>query len=214
MVLNKNKNFCYRVCHIENLGSILSNGLCTKYHPKADKRFISIGHPEIIGVRDITPVKIDGYGNIGDYVPFYFTPRSMMLYNIITGYQAPLVPKRRKEELMVLRCVIQDLAKAGQFFFTDGQANATSITNHYNNLDALDQIDWEIIQKGDFRKEAADIDKQRRYQAEFLIHNHVGIHYIESFHVYNAKAVTFVTEELSKTDIIKPVHITTSYLFD
>ena len=138
----------------------------------------------------------------------------MMLYNIVTGYQAPIVLKRRKEEIMVLRCIIKDLAKAGQFFFTDGQANTTSITNHYNDLDDLKKIDWAIIQNGDFKKEASDTDKQRRYQAEFLIHNYVDIHYIESINVYNNKAVTFVKQEIAKTDIIKPVNINTNYLFD
>ncbi len=105
-------------------------------------------------------------------------------------------------------------SKSRSVFFTDGQANTTSITNHYNDLDDLKKIDWEIIQNGDFKKEASDTDKQRRYQAEFLIHNYVDIHYIESINVYNNKAVTFVKQEIAKTDIIKPVNINTNYFFD
>jgi hypothetical protein len=104
----------------------------------------------------------------------------MMLFNIITGYQAPLVPKLKKEEIIVIRCLTENLSTANQFFFTDGQANVTSITNHYNNLKDLDKIDWEIIQNGDFKKSAADSDKQRRYQAEFLGHHHVPVNFIES----------------------------------
>jgi hypothetical protein len=81
-ILNQHKNFCYRIYHIQNLPHILENGLCSKHHPAASAGFISIGNPSIISARDSTMVKINGYGNIGEYIPFYFTPRSMMLFNI------------------------------------------------------------------------------------------------------------------------------------
>ncbi len=214
MIINKNRNFCYRICHINNLSHILQNGLCTKHHPQASKDFISIGNPDIIDVRDDTLVKIDGYGNIGEYVPFYFTPKSMMLFNIITGYRAPVVPKLNKEEIIVFRSEIIELSKLDRFFFTDGQANVTSITKHYNNLKKISNIDWDIIHNSDFKKVAADTDKQRRYQAEFLVYHHVPISCIESISVYNDKAATFVKKELAKTDIIKTVRVVKEYFFD
>lgn len=214
MIINKNKNFCYRVCHIDNLANILKNGFCTKHHPKASKDFISIGNPDIINVRDETLVKLDGYGNIGEYVPFYFTPKSMMLFNIITGYRAPLVPKLDKEEIIVFRCEIKELSKLDRFFFTNGQANVTSLTDHYNDLDDLDNIDWKIIHNSDFKKDGTDTDKQRRYQAEFLVYHHVPVKCIESINVYNDKAATFVKKELAKTDVIKTLRIVKEYFFD
>jgi hypothetical protein len=213
-VLNKHKNFCYRIYHIQNLKHILENGLCSKHHPAASPGFIAIGNPSIISTRDLTPVKIMGYGNIGEYIPFYFTPRSMMLFNIITGYQAPLVPKLNKEEIIVVRCLIENLSKANRFFFTDGQANVIAITNHYHSLEQLDKIDWDIIQHGDFKKSAADSDKQRRYQAEFLVHHHVSASLIESIHVYNNKAATFAQAEMAKTDKLIPIKIHPLYFFD
>ncbi len=213
-ILNNNRNFCYRICHIHNLPHILEHGLCTKHHPNASPDFISIGNPSIISTRDSTLVKIDGYGSIGEFIPFYFTPKSMMLFNIITGYQAPLVPKRNKEDIIVIRCRINDLSKAGKFFFTDGQANVTSITNHYSNLIDLDKIDWDIIQTSDFKKSEADTDKQRRYQAEFLVQHNVPVNFIESINVYNSKAATFVQTELAKTDRLITMRIHTFYFFD
>jgi ssDNA thymidine ADP-ribosyltransferase, DarT len=212
-MINKDKSFCYRICHIENVPEILQNGLCTKHHPNASKNFVGIGNPDIIDLRDDTPVKIHGYGNIGDYVPFYFTPKSMMLYNIITGYRAPLVPKRNREDIVVFRCLIVDLSKSDKFFFSDGQANVTSITEHYNDLKHLDKIDWEIIHKSDFKNEAGDTDKQRRYQAEFLVHSHVPIERVESINVYNEKASDFVKREIAKTDLLIPVNIIPNYFF-
>lgn len=88
-MINKNREYCYRITHIQNLPLILENGIVNKNHSDADGNYIEIGNPEIINVRSTTQVRIDGYGVIGDYVPFYFTPKSIMLYNIITGYYAP-----------------------------------------------------------------------------------------------------------------------------
>jgi hypothetical protein len=214
MTINNNKEFCYRISHIDNISHILENGLCTKHHPKASPDFVSIGNSEIIDVRDDMQVRINGYGRIGQYVPFYLTPKSMMLYNIITGFREPIVKKRPKEDIIVIRCRIHDLSYVGRFFFTDGQANERTLTSHYNDLSHLDEIDWEIIQKSDFKRDASDTDKTRRYQAEFLVYNHVPAKYIESIHVYNSKAANFVQKEIAKTTLLIPVHVTKGYFFD
>jgi hypothetical protein len=214
MAINIDRYYCYRISHIQNIHHILANGLCTKHHPKANPNFIGIGNEEIIDIRDDTPVRIDNYGNIGEYVPFYFTPKSMMLYNIVTGYREPVVKKRAKRDIIVIRCLIEDLSKVGKFFFTDGQANVLKLTSHYKNLADLNKIDWTIIQQSDFRRDAADTDKTRRYQAEFLVYEHVPAKHIESIHVYDDNAATFVRIEIAKTDLLIPVHVTTAYFFD
>jgi hypothetical protein len=159
-------------------------------------------------------VRIRDYGQIGQYVPFYLTPKSMMLYNIITGYREPIVKKHPKEDIIVIRCRIRDLSKLGKFFFTDGQANERTLTSHYNDLSHLDEIDWEIIQKSDFKRDASDTDKTRRYQVEFLVYNHVPSKYIESIHVYNNKAANFFQKEMAKTTHLIPVHETRGYFFE
>lgn len=213
-MINLKKNFCYRIYHIQNIQHILQNGLCTKHHPKASKDFISIGNSEIIQVRDDTLVRIDNYGYIGEYVPFYFTPKSMMLLNILTGFHKPIVKQYPKEEIIVIRCLINDLSNACKFFFTDGQANEKTMTKHYNDINKLHKVDWDIIQKSDFKRDGNDTDKTRRYQAEFLVHEHVPVNKIESINVYNEKAANFIQKEVAKTDILIPIRITKTYFFD
>lgn len=213
MSINTDKKYCYRICHIQNLPHILQAGLCTKHHPDADLNFISIGNPQIITTRDETPVKIDGYGNVGDYVPFYFTPRSIMQYNIVTGYYAPVVPKVPREDILIIQCVTKQLINSERFFFTNGQAN-DAITEHYNDVKHGTEIDWKNIQTGNFSKSDGDFDRPRRYQAEFLVHHHVPVSFIESLNVYNNKAATFVQTELDKTGITNlPVLINLAYFF-
>lgn len=210
--INKNKKYCYRVTHIRNLPLILENGIVTKNHANASDEYIHIGNPEIIDVRSTTPVKINGYGNMGEYVPFYFTPKSIMLYNIITGYWHPLVPKRNRDEIMVIRCLIENLAQLPRWFFTDGQGNDMT-SNHLNTLSQLNKIDWKSIQQGDFSKSAEDFDRARRYQAEFLVHDQVPIRSIESLNVYDDKAAQYVTEILEQNNINLAVNIQPKYFF-
>jgi hypothetical protein len=194
MRINANKNFCYRICHILNLPDLLQVGLCTKHHPLANQNFVPIGNNEIINVRDTTRIKIAGYGLIGEYVPFYFTPRSIMLYNIVTGHRAPVVPTVPRNQIVIIRSRIEQLIEAHRYFFTDGQANDAA-TDHFSDLKDLDKIDWEIIHNSNFSKDG-DFDRPRRYQAEFLVHNHVPVSAIESIIVY---------DESTKDDVIRQV---------
>ncbi|MCF8451416.1 MAG: DUF4433 domain-containing protein [Taibaiella sp.] len=195
------------------MSHILSYGLCTKHHPEKDPDFIPIGNPGIIGVRDDTLVKLKDYGNIGEYVPFYFTPRSIMQYNIVSGYWAPEVPKLPPQYLLIVQCRIDVLAGLERFFFTDGQANS-KLTKHYADLQYINEIDWHCIQHGDFGKSDGDYDRLRRYQAEFLVHQHVPVNAINALFVYNEKAATFVKEKLADASNTKlRVHIKSELFF-
>lgn len=212
-LINANKSYCYRITHIQNLPHILEKGIVAKNHPDASTDFIQIGNPEIIDVRGTMPVKLGGYGNIGDYVPFYFTPKSMMLYNVITGYRAPLVPKRSREEILVIRCLIETLAKEQTWFFTDGQGN-DALTQHFNDLAHLEEIDWVSIQSSNFKKGEDDFDRTRRYQAEFLVYQHVPIGCIESLNVYNQPGADYVKKALTEKNITNiAVNVQPLYFF-
>lgn len=213
-MINKNREYCYRITHINNLPLLLKNGIVNKNHPNASEDFIEIGNPEIIDVRSTSPVKINNYGMIGDYVPFYFTPKSIMLFNIITGYWHPLVPRRNRSEILVIRCLIDDLATLPRWFFTDGQANIKDGTvKHFNNLDYLDSIDWQCIQNSNFSKSDGDFDRPRRYQAEFLVQHEVPIDYVESLNVYNQQAADAVNDILNENNINLAVNIQPQYFF-
>jgi hypothetical protein len=213
-VINGDKSFCYRITHIDNLPHILDHGILNKNHPKASDGYIQIGHPEIIDVRSTTKVKIENYGNIGDYVPFYFTPKSIMLYNIQTGHQAPKVTHRNAEDLLVIRCKIQDLAAHDAlWFFTDGQANDAA-TRHYNDLSQIDAIDWETIHACNFKKSDGNRQRPRKYQAEFLVHKEVPVHLIESFCVHNDNAAQIVQDLLENNNFTHiSVHTLPQYYF-
>jgi hypothetical protein len=209
-MINGNKAFCYRVTHRDNLAHILQHGLVNKKHENADPNFVAIGNPEIIDVRSTTAVNLEGYGFIGEYVPFYFTPRSIMLYNILTGYFAPKVPRRSEEEIIVLRCLIEVLVQQGRWFFTDGQANDEE-TSHFANVKDLNKIDWNCIQSSNFTKSDGDYDRQRRYQAEFLLYDSVSISCVESISVYSDNMKAWTQKQVNAAGKMIPVHVRKDY---
>jgi hypothetical protein len=211
-MINQEKKYCYRITHINNLSLLLQNGIVNKHHLNADNNFIEIGNPEIIDVRSTTPVKINNYGMIGDYIPFYFTPKSIMLYNIITGYWHPKVLKRNRSEIIVIRCLITDLSTLPQWFFTDGQGNDMA-SSHNNSLTKLGIIDWQSIQNSNFTKNDGDYDRPRRYQAEFLVHQQVPLASIESLNVYNLETANIVSNILTQNNINLALNIQSKYFF-
>src|SRR5262245_3102156 len=87
----------FRITHIDNVPWILDHGIhCTKSKVQ-DPNFIPIGKQEVIDKRRNHPVEIDPFGTLGDYVPFYFTPWSIMMYYIKTGYGG--VTKRPNKDI-------------------------------------------------------------------------------------------------------------------
>lgn len=85
MPVDIEKIWLYRIVHINNIEHILTRGIFSHSHANADSEYVNIGDATLINQRNDFPVKLDGYGNLGDYVPFYFGPLSPMLYNIKTA---------------------------------------------------------------------------------------------------------------------------------
>jgi hypothetical protein len=195
----------YRIVHIGNLANILANGIYVKEHPKFDPLYINIGNSEIISKREEFRVKINGYGFIGEYIPFYFGTQSIMLYNILTGQNG--VSKQPPANIVYLCCDINELLNQKiRFFFTDGQANQ-KFTGHYDNLNNLDKVDWAVVNSADFKKTEADPDRLRRYQAEFLVYQHVPINCINQIVVYDKHSKAEVELLLTNNKLNIPVKV-------
>lgn len=84
--LNPEKALIWRIIHRDNMPWILDNGLHCGNCKIRSQRWVSIGNPELINKRASHPVPLPPGGVLNDYVPFYFTPFSVMLNNILTGW--------------------------------------------------------------------------------------------------------------------------------
>jgi ssDNA thymidine ADP-ribosyltransferase, DarT len=113
-------------------------------------------------------------GTLSDYVPFYFTPFSIMMYNIKTGYGG--ITQRKNCDIVIFVSSIHRLRELGlPFVFTNQHAYPVD-TEFFSDPQDLNRIDWALLQSRNFKTDDADPGKQVRYQAEALVHRHVPLH--------------------------------------
>ena len=130
---------------------------------------------------------INGY-HIGDYIPFYFGPRSPMLYVIQHGYNG--VQRVEPEEIVYCVIKLDDLITDGiECLFTDGHA-LSFLTSFYTkdylvNIDRI--VNFADVYSSQWNLEE-DRDLKRRKEAELLIKDDLPAKYIKGYVVYNEKA--------------------------
>lgn len=175
--LTAEKALIFRITHIENVPWILKNGLHCKNSALQDPDFVRIGNLDLIQRRTTRDVPVSPGGKLSDYIPFYFTPFSMMRHNIRTGYGG--IRKFPAAELAFLVSSLHNLAACGvPTVFSDRHAYLQT-ARFFTSLDDLYYIDWGILQRRDFRRDVDDPEKTDRYQAEALVHKHLPVEQLE-----------------------------------
>lgn len=194
----------YHITHIRNLPNIIKDGGLWCDHVVSERNLaqVSIAHQHIKDRRSAKQVPCSAGGTLANYVPFYFAPRSPMLYAISRGYVQGYVDGQKP----ILHLVSS--AEAVQqsnltFAFTDGHAPMT-ISRFFDDLRSLDQIDWEIMKVIYWADTIEDGDRSRRRQAEFLVHQFFPLHLIEEIGVVN-KNVAQEVSILLEAEVRKPV---------
>lgn len=199
--------FLYRMVHWQNVEYILRNGLCCREHENADPNYINIGHRQLISDRHNYPVKLEGAGNLGEYVPFYFAGHSPMLYLIMNGYQG--VTKRSQKDIVYIVCKYEVIGQSDlEYIFTDRNAKI-QIAKFYNEPGDLEKLNWNIIQSKDWKNDESNLSRQDFKQAEFLIKSHVPTKYIYALVVKNEERKLYFEELLSKLALDVKVFIDT-----
>lgn len=212
MPIDIDKIWVFRIVPIQNLEYLLRDGLHCKNAGKEDKGFVTIGSKEIITQRDTRIVKCFPDTVVNDYVPFYFSVRTPMLYNIVTGHGVPASPQR---DIIYLCCRLSELATEDfQWCYTDGNA-AKKITKYSKKLSSLEFLDWRSIKTTDFRDENADGDEDRvrKKHAEFLVKDRVPVHYIKVIAVLNQTIKEHVEKILKDLKLTIDVKIKTDFYF-
>jgi len=197
--LNPEKARIFRITHRRNVRWILENGLHCANSDHADPNFIPIGNPELIDKRKHRVLPAPFHGTLGDYVPFYFTPFSPMMYNIKTGWGG--ITKRQNEDIVIFVSSLWRLQEeAVEFVFSDRHAYLEA-AEFYDSADRLDQIDWEILQQRDFKRDPNDPAKVERYQAELLAHAHVPVRALLGLACYNASSNATIAADMKATGV-------------
>lgn len=171
--LSPEKALIFRITHIANVPWILANGLHCQNSAVSDPAHIGIGNAGLIGKRQHHPVPIGPGGTLADYIPFYFTPYSPMLYNIKTGRNG--VTQRPMTEIVILVSSLAKLSENGiPFVFTDMHA-LRAYAKFSNDMNDVAGLAWASWRARDFRRDPDNPVKFDRYQAEALAYQRVPV---------------------------------------
>lgn len=115
------------------------------------------------------PVKCHEGTTVGEYVPFYFCPRSPMLY-VISQRGNELAYRGGQNQVIHLVSTVANAAKVGEnrpFAFSDGNA-ATDFAQFSYAIDEMDAlIDWRAVNA----KYWSDPAVKEKKQAELLVYD-------------------------------------------
>lgn len=208
--LNPKKALIWRIVHRDNLAWILNNGLHCANSGVLSPDYVNIGSPELIDRRRHRAVPIAPGGTLADYVPFYFTPFSVMMKNIHSGWG---VPQRRNEEIVILVSSLLHVKSLGlPFVFTNAHAYP-DWTDYYSDLAQLGEIDWEILQRRDFKRDPDDPKKMERYQAEALVLQQVPIQGVLGIICYTEALKQSIEQQVEAHALTLPVYARTGWYF-
>jgi hypothetical protein len=202
--LDQTNAFIFRIVHRDNIPWILKNGLYCRNASKRDSGYIPIGNPELIEKRNHKTIPNQPGKTLSDYVPFYFTPFTPMMYNIKTGYSG--VQKRKNAEIIILASSIPTLHKKGlSFLFTDRHAYLET-AEFYSEMADLGKIDWVLLQKRDFKRDLNDPGKVERYQAEALIYKHLPVNALLGMACHDEETENYLKNLLKEHEIDMKIH--------
>ncbi len=193
--LNPEKALIFRIVHRDNIPWILDHGLHCRNSTTFDPNYRNIGNVDLISKRHLRVVPLVPGGVLSDYIPFYFTPYSIMLLNIKTGYGG--VTKIPNDEIVIMVSSLPELTRRGiRFLFTNQHAYPV-MAEYFDSLTHLNRIDWKILQNRDFKHDPVnDPGKKERYQAEALVYQFLPIDALIGIVGYNAQVEATLKTEL------------------
>ena len=178
----------YHITHVSNLERIVEAGYLW-----SDARRIELGlDSESIGMSvikqrrlDALPVKCHPETKVGQYIPFYFCPRSIMLFTLYCNNHPDIIYRGGQVPIVHLQADVRAVitwaeSQSKPWAFTNRNAGAR-LTDFYNDLQHLSSINWSAVQAGDFRETSIKEGKQ----AEFLVHDFMPWTLIEKVDVIN-----------------------------
>jgi hypothetical protein len=191
------RTLIYHITHKDNLSGIVNRGgifaQSQMEHEPVD--YMDIAHRRIQDRRSETPVPCGPGGCLHDYVPFYFAPRSPMLYAIKMGNVEDCTAGQK--DIIYLVASTQKIQAAGiGFVFADGHG-IMDWSEFYEDLDDLSEIDWDIMKEKYWRDTFEDPDRKRRRQAEFLVFHQFPWNIVEKIGVFDKKVEREVVETIS-----------------
>jgi hypothetical protein len=200
--------------HIRNLPGILTAG-CVHADSFVDRTSALCVEAADLGIkatRRRNQVTVHPFGCVADYVPFYFAPRSPMLYKLAKG-SVPTYTDGQ-DPLIYLVSDAETVAATGAVcLFSDGNC-ASSVTQFFDDLALLDStVDWAVMRATMWNNTADDPDRMRRRMAEFLVHKRVPIACLAEITVRSKIIEQKVESILAACSVGLPVRVRPSWYY-
>jgi hypothetical protein len=193
----------WHITHWRNLPSIVQAGVLW-----SDAKRLELGLDcSVVGLSEIKrrrlqeiEVSCHSGAKVGEYVPFYFCPRSVMLYILHMGNLPDLNYHEGQEPIIHLQADLGQVllwAAQGKFRWAFSDRNAGSyLADFESDEDKMAELDWNAIENRDFRNPLVKEAKQ----AEFLCFEAFPWNLFEMIGVYNDKVAQQVAETLPGGD--------------
>jgi len=206
----------YHITHVQNVPQIVQAGVIW-----SDAKRIELGLDcEIVGMskikhRRLYEIEVHCHPGtkVGEYTPFNFCPRSIMLYILHRGNHADLSYTEGQGPIVHLQAdlisAVRWAERHGVYWAFSDRNAGTYLAQFYNSLEDLDEINWRAVTATDFR----DMMIKEGKQAEFLMHESFPWELIEKVGVRDTTARRVVERALSDSDHQPPVHAERSWYY-
>lgn len=205
----------YHITHVDNLPAILAAGGL-----QSDAAMIAQGGPAAsIGMSSIKqrrlalPVRCNPGDYVGGYVPFYFCPRSIMLFLIHCANHPELTYRGGQGPIVHLEADLQEVvawatAQGRRWAFSLSNAGAY-YTEFRNRQEQLDEVDWAAVAAADFREAQVKEGKQ----AEFIVRDFFPWQLVRRVGVIDAHVYGQVLRALDGAAHRPPVEVRREWYF-
>jgi len=161
----------YHITHIRNLPGMVDRVLWSDAERICQGLDCTVAGMSEIKRRRLEELEVGCYAGakVGQYVPFYFCPRSVMLYLLHRGNSPGLTYTEGQQPIVhlqadLLRTIEWAEASGKRWAFSKGNAGAR-YAEFFNDAAQLGELDWGAIRNDDWR----DPDVKEGKQAEFLV---------------------------------------------
>lgn len=204
----------YHILHVDRLPSVIADGgLLPDSVMRARAAGTVIGMSRIKDDRLVKPVTPHPGTFVGEYVPFYFCPRSVMLYLIWRGNHPDLAYKGGQGPIIHLEAdlhaVVQAATQAAKKWAFTASNAAAAYTKFLANLNRLSEIDWPSVNAQQWG--APDVKEHK--QAEFLLHGSFPWTLVERIGVHSPRVRQRVLNALQHAQHRPPVAVLPTWYY-
>ncbi len=205
----------YHILHVDRLPSVLEQDClwCDAVMGRRSGDGTTIGIGSIKERRLSLPVDCHPGTHVGDYVPFYFCPRSIMLYVIHRANHPELAYTDGQGPIIHLETDLNEVVDWAEsvgrkWAFSTSNAGAYYATFH-SDLSLLAQVNWDAVASTDFRHPSVKEGKQ----AEFLVQESFPWSLVRRIGVMSLEVLSQVEDMLRGATHVPLVEVTRSWYY-